>query len=150
MSLFSPPIPGRDESKYVPVVWKPRAHKTSNMAASLRCFRISQLCRPMVADGIHSFLRKRCMVFHHRCSLSYLALERRRSPACSITFGKYGMETFVRSREKRLSETGFSSHSNPQISKWICKSVIVSYSFLEMKCKKELCEKFCGYKPPLP
>ncbi|XP_078363049.1 uncharacterized protein LOC144647166 [Oculina patagonica] len=87
----------------------------ANMAASFRCFRISQLCRPIVADGIHCFLRKRCVVEYHRCSLSYLALERRGSPLFSITFGMHGMGNFVRSRENRLLTSGFSSYSNQEI-----------------------------------
>ncbi|KAJ7387163.1 hypothetical protein OS493_004129 [Desmophyllum pertusum] len=88
----------------------------ANMAT--RCCRFSQLSRPIVTDGIHRFLRKRCVVLYHRCSSSYLGLERRGSPVFSIALGKHYVSTalvsLVRSRN-RLSTIDFSSDSSPQL-----------------------------------
>ncbi|XP_020614481.1 uncharacterized protein LOC110052671 isoform X3 [Orbicella faveolata] len=86
------------------------------MAASSRCLRISsQLCRPLIADGIRCFLRERCVLFYHRCSLSYLALGRSGSPAFPTTFSRHNVGNFLRLRENRLSTTGPGPDNTPQL-----------------------------------
>ena len=84
---------------------------TNTAAITFRCLRISRHCRPLIADGIRYVLRKRCVLFYHRCGLSYLVLGRSGSPA------RYSVGNLLRLRENRFSTTGPGPGNTPQLSK---------------------------------
>lgn len=115
------------------ILWS-RAHRILNMAtntaATVRCLRISHLCRPLIADGIRCILRKSCVLFYHRCGLSYLVLGRSGSPA----FARHSVGSFFTLRENRLSTTGPGPDNTPQLSKWKRKSLLDSQNFCVIKC----------------